>query len=108
MSAAVTAHPSVARLKLLRCGDAFDFFFDMNAQLLYEIYNLAASARDDRANSEQRKAKSETRNAAFLRLQYANTELRHLGVQRGRFQCCDDRLARLRRVDDLVDPQPRR
>src|SRR5664280_285535 len=56
----------------------------------------------------ERTANGEKRNAAFLRLQHANTELRHFGVQSRRFQRCDYRLARFRRIDDLVDPQPRR
>src|SRR5664279_4183824 len=42
------------------------------------------------------------------RLQNSHTELRHFRIQRGRFQRDRDCLASVRRINDLVDPQPRR
>src|SRR5690348_5807700 len=42
---------------------------------------------------------------AFLRLQYSYTKARQLGVQRCGVEGGDDGVARLSRVDDLVDPQ---
>ena len=48
------------------------------------------------------------RNLLFscLRLQHPGLELAHFRIQRGRFQRPNQRLARLRRVQNRIDPEP--
>src|SRR6185312_15158289 len=41
-------------------------------------------------------------------LQNSHAELRHLRIQRCRRQCRDDRISRVQRINDRIDPQPRR